>query len=90
MSKKVDQLRQKLLKNPPRGMTAKEIRNMSDEAILDMDYFIRKVHDFKLEDDLGDELDDGYGHRSDREDDYSGEYGGGYDDGDEYDRYEDY
>ncbi len=85
MSKKADQLREKLLKNPPKGMTAREIRRMSDEAILDMDYFIQKVHDFKLDvsDDYGDEFDNGYGHRSGRNDYYDD----GYDNEDDYDNY---
>ena len=85
MSKKADQLREKLLKNPPKGMTAREIRQMSDEAIMDMDYFIQKVHDFKLDshDDYGDEFDDRYGHRSGRNDYYDDGYG----DEDDYDDY---
>ena len=87
MSKKADQLREKLLKNPPKGMTAREIRRMSDEAIMDMDYFIQKVHDFKMDDsdDYGDEFDDSYGHRyrSGRNDYYDD----GYDNEDDYDNY---
>ena len=28
------------MQHPPEGMTAKETQNMSDEALLDMDYFL--------------------------------------------------
>lgn len=46
-----EELRKKYILNPPEGMTAKEIRRMSDEAILDMDYFLN-------EDDPFDDFDD--------------------------------
>lgn len=47
----VEELRKKYIQNPPEGMTAKEIRRMSDEALLDMDYFLN-------EDDPFDDFDD--------------------------------
>lgn len=38
----VEELRKKYMKNPPEGFTAKEIEKMSDEDILDMDYFLNE------------------------------------------------
>ena len=38
----IEELRIKYIKNPPEGMTAAEIRKMSDEALLDMDYFFNE------------------------------------------------
>lgn len=43
-----EELRQKYIQNPPEGMTAKLVRNMSDSDLLDM-------HEFLTEDD---DLDD--------------------------------
>ena len=42
MSKHVEELRRKYIKNPPEGMTAKDIRTMSDNDLLDMDYFLNE------------------------------------------------
>ena len=42
MNKHVEELRQKYIKNPPEGMTAKDIRTMSDDDLLDMDYFLNE------------------------------------------------
>ena len=39
-------LREKYIQNPQEGMSAEEIRNMSDEDILDMDYFMHEDDDF--------------------------------------------
>lgn len=50
-NKHAEELRTKYIQNPPEGMTAKEIRRMSDEALLDMDYFLN-------EDDPFDDFDD--------------------------------
>ena len=38
--------------NPPEGMTSKHIRLMSEDALLDMDYFL---NDDELDDDFGEE-----------------------------------
>lgn len=38
----VEELRRKYMKNPPEGYSAKEIERMSDEDILDMDYFLNE------------------------------------------------
>lgn len=46
-------LREKYIKNPPEGMTVKDIRRMSDNDLLDMDYF--------LHEDVFDDEDDGEG-----------------------------
>lgn len=47
-SKFLEELRQKYIQNPPEGMTARLVRNMSDSDLLDM-------HEFLTEDD---DLDD--------------------------------
>ena len=36
------QLREKYIKNPPEGMTSKDIKRMSDNDLLDMDYFLHE------------------------------------------------
>lgn len=38
----IEELRKKYIDNPPEGMTPKDIRNMSEEALLDMDYFLNE------------------------------------------------
>ena len=42
------------MKNPPEGMTSDEVRDMSDDDLLDMDYFL---HEFDAldDDDFGEE-----------------------------------
>lgn len=52
MKPDLEKLRQKYIHNPPEGMTSKDIRSMSDEALLDMDYFL---NDDELDDDFGEE-----------------------------------
>ncbi len=47
--KLLGELRQNYIKNPPEGMTAKLVRNMTDSDLLDMHYFITEDDD--LEDD---------------------------------------
>ena len=32
--------------NPPEGMTSKDIRNMSEDELLDMDFFLNEDHLF--------------------------------------------
>ncbi len=34
------------IKNPPEGMTADGIRHMSEDDLLDMDYFLNKDDEF--------------------------------------------
>ena len=38
----VEKLREKYMKNPPEGMTPSLIKNMSDNDLLDMDYFLHE------------------------------------------------
>lgn len=52
MKPNLEDLRNKYIANPPEGMTAKDIRNMSDSDLLDMDYFL---NDDDLDDDFGEE-----------------------------------
>ena len=42
MKSKIEELRKKYTDNPPEGMTAKDIRNMSESELLDMDYFLNE------------------------------------------------
>ena len=42
MKENIKELRQKYINNPPEGMTPKDIRRMSDEELLDMDYFLNE------------------------------------------------
>ncbi len=51
MKPDIEKLRKKYMDNPPEGMTSGDIRRMSEDDLLDMDYFLN-------EDDL---LDDGAG-----------------------------
>ena len=36
------ELREQYIKNPPEGMTSDEVRDMSDDDLLDMDYFLNE------------------------------------------------
>ena len=47
MKPNIEELRTKYMNNPPEGMTSRDIRNMSEDELLDMDYFLN-------EDDLDD------------------------------------
>ena len=42
------------IQNPPEGMTSDEVRDMSDEDLLDMDYFLHEFDDID-DDDFGEE-----------------------------------
>lgn len=42
MKPNIEELRKKYIENPPEGMTAKDIRHMSDDELLDMDYFLNE------------------------------------------------
>ena len=48
------ELRIQYIQNPPEGMTSDEVRDMSDEDLLDMDYFLHEFDDID-DDDLGEE-----------------------------------
>ena len=49
----IEKLRQQYTQNPPVGMAPKDIRDMSDNDLLDMDYFLHEDDD--LDDDFGKE-----------------------------------
>ena len=51
MKQNIEELRKKYMDNPPEGMTSRDIRNMSDDDLLDMDYFLNE----KLDDEFGEE-----------------------------------
>lgn len=51
MNQHAEELRKKYIQNPPEGMTADDVRNMSDNDLLDMDYFLHEFDD--LDDDFG-------------------------------------
>ena len=51
MQTNIKELRKKYINNPPEGFTSKDIRSMSDEELLDMDYFMNG----ELDDDFGEE-----------------------------------
>lgn len=38
----IEELRKKYIANPPEGMTSRDIRRMSEEDLLDMDYFLNE------------------------------------------------
>ena len=46
MSKRSDEIRNKYIQNPPEGMTADDIRHMSEDDLLDMDYFLNEDDEF--------------------------------------------
>jgi len=48
------ELREKYMKNPPEGMTSAEVRSMTDDELLDMDYFFHEFDDTD-DDDFGEE-----------------------------------
>jgi len=52
----IRELRQKYIQNPPEGMTAALVKNMTDGDLLDMHYFLTE------DDDLGDGLPKIYNH----------------------------
>ena len=39
MKPDIEALRKKYMDNPPEGMTSQDIRIMSEDALLDMDYY---------------------------------------------------
>lgn len=51
MKPDTERLRKKYMENPPEGMTSGGIRRMSEDDLLDMDYFLNE----------DDPFDDGFG-----------------------------
>lgn len=52
MKPNIEELRRKYIENPPEGMTSKDIRRMSEDELLDMDYFL---NDDELDNDFDEE-----------------------------------
>ena len=53
MNPNTEKLRKKYLEHPSEGMTSEDIRRMSEEDLLDMDYFLNE--DDLLDDEVGEE-----------------------------------
>jgi len=51
MNSNIEKLRKKYIDNPPDGLSSKDIRNMSDDELLDMDFFLNE--DDLFDDDVG-------------------------------------
>lgn len=51
MNPNTERLHKKYMEHPPEGMTSEDIRRMSEDALLDMDYFLNE--DDLLEDEAG-------------------------------------
>lgn len=51
MNKNTEKLRKKYMDNPPEGMTSEDIRHMSEDDLLDMDFFLNE--DGLLDDEAG-------------------------------------
>ena len=54
MKQNIEELRKKYMDNPPEGITSKDIRLMSEDELLDMDYFFHEFDDIN-DDDFGEE-----------------------------------
>ena len=46
MKPDIEELRKKYIENPPEGMSSEDIRNMSEDDLLDMDYFLNEDNPF--------------------------------------------
>ena len=42
MKPNIEELRKKYINNPPEGMTSEDILHMSEDDLLDMDYFLNE------------------------------------------------
>ena len=42
MKNDIEELRKKYMDNPPEGLTSKDIHNMSEDELLNMDYFLNE------------------------------------------------
>ena len=51
MNPDIEKLRKKYIDNPPEGMSSEDIRRMSRDDLLDMDYFLHE--DDLLDDEAG-------------------------------------
>ena len=52
MKPNIEELRSKYMADPPEGMTSRDIREMSEDELLDMDYFLNNDD---LDDEFGEE-----------------------------------
>ena len=52
MKPNIEELRKKYIDSPPEGLTSKDIRNMSEDELLDMDYFLNEDYLFADEVDI--------------------------------------
>ena len=52
MNPNTERLRKKYMEHPPEGMTSEDIRRMSEDDLLDMDYFLNEDDPFD-DDDFG-------------------------------------
>ena len=50
-NQRIEELRKQYMQNPPEGMDVSDIQNMSDDDLLDMDYFLNE--DDLFDDDAG-------------------------------------
>ena len=46
MNPNAEKLRKKYMDDPPEGMTSEDIRRMSEDDLLDMDYFLNEDDPF--------------------------------------------
>ena len=46
MKPDIEEPRNKYIENPPEGMTPEDIRHMSEDDLLDMDYFLNEDDPF--------------------------------------------
>ena len=53
MDPHTERLRKKYMDDPPEGMSSEDIRHMSEDDLLDMDYFLNE--DVEFDDEFGDE-----------------------------------
>lgn len=53
MDSRTERLRKKYMDDPPEGMSSEDIRHMSEDDLLDMDYFLNE--DVEFDDEFGEE-----------------------------------
>ncbi len=53
MDPHTERLRKKYMDDPPEGMSSEDIRHMSEDDLLDMDYFLNE--DVEFDDEFGEE-----------------------------------
>ncbi len=53
MDPRIERLRKKYMDDPPEGMSSEDIRHMSEDDLLDMDYFLNE--DVEFDDEFGEE-----------------------------------